>query len=435
VPKHFLTFSWALVMLMIAHTDHAMTAPLDAIYDEAKVPAYTLPDPMVDSEGRPVASPDDWKSRRRPELLSLFETHVYGRSPKPPKMKFEVTSEASDALDGRAIRKEVAIHLLPRSAGVSLHLLLYLPKTEKPVPVFLGLNFLGNQSIHSDPAITITDAWVRNDEELGIEDHRANEATRATEAERWQVDEVIKRGYGVASMYYGDIDPDFDDGFQNGVHALYSIEGKPGRAADAWGSTAAWAWGLSRAMDYLETDKNVDAKRVAVWGHSRLGKTALWAAAQDERFAMAISNNSGCGGAALSKRVFGETVGRINTVFPHWFCRNFRKYSENEAALPVDQHMLIALIAPRPVYIASAAEDLWADPRGEFLAAKAAAPVYELLLGSGSAALPDDMPPTGKSVGRMIGYHIRTGKHDVTAFDWQQYLDFADRHMARIAEK
>jgi hypothetical protein len=429
MPRNPILLSTAIILLMITYTNHAMTAPPEANYDEANVPPYTLPDPLIDSKGQPVTSPDDWHSRRRPGLLRLLEEHVYGRSPDPPKMEFEVTSESSDALNGKAIRKEVTIHLLPRSSGVALHLLLYLPKTDQPVPVFLGLNFLGNQSIHADPAITMTDAWVRNDEDYGITDHRANGATRGAEAERWQVEEVIKGGYGVATMYYGDIDPDFDDGFKNGVHALYTIEGKPDRAGDAWGSIAAWAWGLSRALDYLETDKDVDAKRVAVWGHSRLGKTALWAAAQDPRFAMAISNNSGCGGAALSKRVFGETVGRINTAFPHWFCRNFRKYNENEAALPVDQHMLIALIAPRPVYVASAAEDLWADPRGEFLAAKGAAPVYDLLLGAGSAALPADMPPTDKSVGDKIGYHIRTGKHDVTAFDWQQFLNFADRHL------
>jgi hypothetical protein len=429
VSKNLITLGWALILLMSAHTNHAMTAPPDANYDEAQVPPYTLPDPLIDAEGQPVASPDDWQSRRRLELLRLFETHVYGRSAEPPKMEFEVTSKSSNALDGLAVRKEVTIHLLPRSAGVALHLLMYLPKTDKPVPVFLGLNFLGNQSIHSDPEITMSDAWVRNDKDYGITDHRANEATRAAEAERWQVEEVIKRGYGVASMYYGDIDPDFDDGFKNGVHALYSDDSKPDRPADAWGSIATWAWGLSRALDYLETDKRVDAKRVAVWGHSRLGKTSLWAAAHDPRFAMAISNNSGCGGAALSKRVFGETVGRINTAFPHWFCSNFRKYNENEQELPVDQHMLITLVAPRPVYVASAADDLWADPRGEFLGAQGAAPVYDLLLGAGSAGLPNDMPPIDKSVGGQVGYHIRTGKHDVNAFDWQQYLDFADRHL------
>jgi hypothetical protein len=434
VSKEFLICSAAIITLMSIHTDHAMTAPPDAIYDEAQVPQYTLPDPLVDSDGHRVETTEDWRTRRRPELLQLFETHVYGRSPKPPEMELEVISEASDALEGKAIRKEVAIHLLPRSAGVSLHLLLYLPKVDQPVPVFLGLNFLGNQSIHTDPAIAITGAWVRNDEEFGIDDNRANEATRACEAERWQVEQVVKRGFGVASMYYGDIDPDFDDGFENGVHALDRQDTRQDRAPDAWGSIAAWAWGLSRAMDYLETDKRVDPKRVAVWGHSRLGKTALWAAAQDERFAMAISNNSGCGGAALSRRVFGETVGSINTRFPHWFCRNFRQYNENENELPVDQHMLVSLVAPRPVYIASATEDLWADPRGEFLAAKGAEPVYDLLLGPKSAALPDDMPPIDKSVGHRIGYHIRTGKHDVTAYDWQQYLDFADRYLAHDSQ-
>jgi hypothetical protein len=430
MSQHFLILSSATIMLAATLTSQATAAPADAIYDEALVPPYKLPDVLTDSASKAVKSASDWQSHRRPELLRLFETHVYGRSPHRPKMEFEVTSETSDALGGRAIRKEVSIHLPPRSAGVTLHLLLYLPKSKQPVPVFLGLNFSGNQSIHADPAITITDAWVRNDEKLGIKNSRANEATRATEAERWQVEEVVKRGYGVASMYYGDIDPDFDDGFKNGVHSLYDGDGKPDRPADAWGSIAAWAWGLSRALDYLETDKQVDAKRVAVWGHSRLGKTALWAGAQDERFALVISNDSGCGGAALSRRVFGETVGRINRTFPHWFCRNFRQYNENESALPVDQHMLLALIAPRPVYVASAVEDLWADPRGEFLAAKGAAPVYDLLLGPNAAGLPDDMPDINKSGGRQIGYHIRSGKHDVTAFDWQQYLNFADRHLA-----
>jgi hypothetical protein len=423
----------AMMMVAIIPARQLLAGPPDPIYDEALVPPYTLPDPLIDSAGRPVKSAGDWESRRRQEILHLFETHVYGRSPQRPKMEFDVASEADNALGGRAIRKEVTIHLLPRSAKVSLHLLLYLPKLEQPVPVFLGLNFSGNQSIHEDPTITITDAWVRNDEKLGIGNNHANEATRGSEAERWQVEEVISRGYGVASMYYGDIDPDFDDGFKNGVHSLYVADGKPDRGADAWGSIAAWAWGLSRALDYLETDKHVDAKRVAVWGHSRLGKTALWAAAEDERFAMAISNDSGCGGAALSRRVFGETVGRINKSFPHWFCRNFRQYNENENRLPVDQHMLVALIAPRPIYIASAAEDLWADPRGEFLGAQGAAPVYDLLLGPHAAGLPDHIPAVGKSVGRQIGYHIRSGKHDVTPFDWQQYLDFADRHLRRKA--
>ena len=383
-------------------------------YDESKVPSYCLPSLLKMNDGSPVKDASTWNNKRRGEVLELFRSEVYGRRPGRPKdLHFEVTKKDEDALGGKAHRREVRVHFTAGENGPAMNILLYLPAKDRgPAPAFLGLNFRGNPTISKDPGITLRKGDT--------------EAARGKSAGRWQADMIVARGYALATIWYGDIEPDDKrNAFSKGIHKIY---GPPDKIPpDGWGSIAAWGWGLSRALDYFETIDEIDHKRVAVFGHSRLGKTSLWAGAEDERFALVISNDSGCGGAALCRRAFGETVKRINTSFPHWFCDNFNKYNDRESDLPVDQHMLIALMAPRPVYVASAAKDRWADPRGEYLSAKNANPVYRLL---GTEGLPaEKMPPIDKpSMGR-IGYHIRSGGHDVTAFDWKVYLDFADKHL------
>lgn len=420
--------SVAQAALLLFSTVVMCAASRPARLDESPVPPYTLPDPLILADGTPVRAAEAWRTRRRPELLELFAREMYGRTPvgRPREMHWAVVSVDRTALGGTAIRKEVTLWFAAGQTGPAMHLLIHLPNSAThrgPWPGFLGLNFYGNHTVHRDPGITLSKAWIPR-EAPGVIDNHATEAARGSDASKWQIEAVLARGYASVTAYCGDLCPDRPDGLAAGVNAWLGQPGTNDRAGDAWGAIGVWAWGLSRALDYLETDRDVDAARVAVHGHSRLGKTALWAGGQDERFALVISNDSGCGGAALHKRIHGETVARINAVFPHWFCRNFRHYDDNEAALPVDQHEFLALVAPRPLYVASAEDDDWADPRGEFLAAKAAGPVYTLLGRAGLGV--EDVPPVNQPVGDALRYHIRTGKHDMTAYDWSGYLDFAD---------
>jgi hypothetical protein len=400
-------------------------------YDERAVRPYTLPDPLVFNDGSSVRDAAAWTAKRRSELLELFAREMFGRTPggRPEKMHWAVTSVDRAALGGKAVRKEVTVWFTERKDGPKMHLLIYQPPAATPTrwPAFLGLNFYGNQSVSSEPGITASQAWMRTNAEKKIVNNRATEGTRGSHASHWNIESVVARGYATATIYYGDLCEDRVEGLTKDVGSLFRTASVNERKPDEWGAIGIWAWGLSRALDYLESDPEIDARHVALHGHSRLGKAALWAGAQDERFAIVISNNSGCGGAALSKRNFGETVERINDSFPHWFSRQFRTYNNNEDKLPFDQHALIALMAPRPVHVASALDDQWADPRGEFLGAKHAEPVYALFGRKGLGVA--DMPPVNKPVlGDGLAYHIRTGKHDMTAYDWAQYLDFADRN-------
>lgn len=389
--------------------------------------SYRLPEVLKTQSGKPVHTAAEWENLRRPELLALFEKNVYGRTPvKKIPLRFVIKAVNPHALNDKATRKEVTVYF---SADGKQHMdiLLYLPnQVKKPVPLFAGLNFSGNQVVNSDTGITITKRWVTYGKEPAFKDHYATEASRGIQSGDWPVEQIVAAGYGLATIYYGDLQPDSANSVNAGIAPLFYTAGHTEPAADEWGAIGVWAWGLSRAMDYIETDKDIDAKKVAVIGHSRLGKTALWAGAQDKRFALVISNNSGEGGAAITRRKYGETIDAINKAFPHWFCGNYKSFNNKEDELPVDFHELIALIAPRPVYVASASEDQWADPAGEYLSAYHAGPVYKLygLKGLSNAEPPGTNQPVGDGV---IGYHLREGGHALTPYDWQQYLRFADR--------
>ena len=397
----------------------------NVIDNEANVPEYKLPGVLTRFNGGKVKSAKVWFKKQRPEILKKFTEEVYGKVPgKLEIADVKVWETSGDAMNGIAIRKQLSLFFKKDGRNLEVNVLMYLPKLQHKTPVFLAYNFSGNHTINSDPNIRLTESWVNDNPSVGIINNRVTEQSRGSDSDSWPVETIIKAGYGLVTVYYGDVDPDKND-FSDGIEPFFYQPNQTHPKYDEWGSIAAWSWGLSRVMDYLEKNELVDSKKVAVLGHSRLGKTALWAGATDQRFAMVISNESGCGGAALSMRKFGETVQIINTSFPHWFCGNFKKYDDNEADLPVDQHMLLALIAPRPLYVASAEGDKWADPRGEFLSAKYASAVYELL---GKEGLPvKEMPEVNHPVMGTIAYHIRSGKHDLTLYDWQQYIKFADK--------
>jgi hypothetical protein len=421
--------------LVLAGALTAVEAPAQAQqdhtnYDEAKVGDYTLPPLLVSASGKPVKSARQWTSQRRPEILKLFEEHMHGRSPAaiPREMSFKVVEQDRQALGGTAHRKQIEVRFSKKADAPVMHLLLYTPAAAKGrVPVFLALHFNGNWAIVDDPGVQLYPTWDRKTR--GRVSPPAD-AKRGTSKE-WDVPLVLSRGYGIAAIYYGDIEPDFDGGagLPFGVRPLFWKPGQTQRGPQDWGAIGAWAWGMSRALDYLRTDPQVDGKKVAAVGQSRLGKTVLWAGAQDPRFAMVIASCSGEGGAALARRDYGENLDNMSSRYLYQFSESFGRYNKRWNDLPVDAHMLVALMAPRPLLLNTGSEDRWADPRGEFLAAQAAAPVYELFGKQGLAGA--EQPPLDTPLLRDVGFHEHTGRHAILASDWKVFLDFADQHFGK----
>ena len=365
-------------------------------YEESKVPVYTLPDLLTSTNGKKIVNQPDWLKIRRPELLELFTSQVFGRVPETAYQKnSRIVKTDPIAMNGLATLKLIDIEITSKSKSSTIHLGLFTPnKATKPVPAFLLICNRVPDNI---------------------------DFTREKKSEFWPAEEVIARGYAVAAFYNADVDPDVDDQFKDGIHGLLDTE----RTAESWGTIAAWAWGASRCMDYLVTDKQIASDKIAVVGHSRGAKTALWAGATDKRIAMVVCNEAGCGGSSLSHRRYGETIERINTAFPHWFCTNFRGYNNKEDSMPFDSHMLMALIAPRPLYVASADKDLWGDPRGQYLSLYHSVPVYNLL------GVPSDIPQTMPQmnvpvISGKVAYHVRDGEHNLLLKDWNFFMDFAD---------
>ena len=406
----------------IADSPDESVAGIPVNYTEAKVGTYTLPDVLKLADGRPVRDAATWFEKRRPQIVRLFEENQYGRCPgRPADMSFDVFDKGGPAFGGKATRRQVTIHFSKDPAGPSMDLLIYLPVgAGKPAPLLLNLGFGANNTMVNDPNVKVGTMW----------DRKQNKRVPMTRGfGGMNVLPFLEKGFGFATFNYGDVDPDAPGAVAYGVRKLYLKEGQTEPAPDEWGSIAAWAWGISRAIDYFETDKDVDAKRVAITGISRLGKTVLWAGAHDTRVAMVIASCSGEGGAALSHRNYGETIKHLAapTRYPYQFCANYGKWADNVAEFPVDAHMLIALIAPRPVLLQTGYTDKWSDPYGEFLAAVAAEPVYELLGKQGLGTT--TMPPAGEPILHTIGFFMHAGGHGAAPADWPVFLQFMQMHL------
>ncbi|MCC6536671.1 MAG: acetylxylan esterase [Bryobacterales bacterium] len=418
-------FITPLLFAQIADYPPDTVAGIPVNYTESAAGTYTLQDPLVMQNGAPVRDAKTWNTQRRPELVRLFEEHQFGSAPaKPVGLRFDVFDKGTPALDGAAIRRQVTIHLSP--TGPKLDLLLYLPAAAKGqrVPVLLNASFTANSNAVDDPGVKPGEIW-------NTKEQKRVPAATGRRFGRLPVAKFLAAGFGVATVYYGDIDPDFAGGFPHGVRKQYLKPGQTEPAPGEWGTISAWAWGLSRALDFLQSDPGVDARRVALTGVSRLGKTVLWTGARDPRFALIIASCSGEGGAALSRRQYGETIAHLTapTRYAYQFAANYGKYGAAVDKFPVDAHLLVSLIAPRPLLLQTGNTDKWSDPRGEWLAALAAGPVYRLL-GRGDLGTAE-LPPAGVPLLNTLGYVMHDGGHGMVPGDWDVYIEFMKKHLAR----
>jgi hypothetical protein len=432
--RHFTPWIAALAVIALANaaaqTRPAAKPPASVVagipvnYDENKVGSYALPDPLVLNNGKPVRDARTWLEKRRPEIVKLFEENEYGRSPgRPADMTFDVFDKDTPAFDGKAVRRQVTIRFSKDPKGPKMDLLIYTPAAARtPVPLLLSIGFSANSNtVKDDPGVRVGEVWDR--------DHKKVPANQGRSFGGTNVVRLLDAGFGFAAFYYGDVDPDFAEGLPFGVRSLYLKPGQSAPPPGEWGAIGAWAWGISRAIDYLETDKAVDAKRIAITGVSRLGKTVMWAGAHDTRVALVIASCSGEGGAALSRRNYGETIAHLTapTRYPYQFAANYARYAEHVDRFPVDANMLVALIAPRPLLLQTGNTDYWSDPKGEFLAAVAAGPVYRLLGKQGLDTT--EMPSAGQAIMHDIGYLMHDGGHGVIPLDWDTYLEFMKMHL------
>lgn len=420
-----IAFAFSALHLVAQDNRPRLVAGYPVNYSEDSVGTYILPDLLTCNDGKKVTDTKMWTGKRRPELLRMVEEIQYGKMPpRPPDLKFNVFDKGTLAFNGKAIRKQVTIYFTKDTSDHKMHLLIYLPANQsKPAPMLLNISFSAYCQVVDDTGLWIGDIWTREGKKI-----KADQPGRFSKID---VEQFIDAGIGFATVYYGEIEPDFKGGLQFGIRKQYLKDGQKEPVANEWGAISAWAWGLSRVMDYFETEKQIDSKRISLQGASRLGKTVLWAGIHDTRFKMVIASISGEGGAAISRRNYGETIQHITDTSRYYyqFAPNYHSYADKVNDLPFDAHALVALIAPRPLLLQTGSTDYWSDPKGEFLAAIAAEPVYNLFGEKGPGTTKMPAPNEKALLMNHLGYYMHDGGHTVLPGDWTLFIEYMKKYL------